>query len=194
MRSAPLSAVLIGQIVLFALIPVGVLAQTNDDYRRCLDDAKIDRQAAEAEIDAEYNDDLSDSYDQYAQDIEAVKRFSDEDDRRDALKEAKEEKREREKTAREERKDKRAEVREEYADARDECKDERDDDDDDDDDDNDNDDDDDDNDDDEFGECVSSGQCRSGQICSTERGDCLRACRDPNAPCPTVCAGHCIRR
>lgn len=42
-----------------------------------------------------------------------------------------------------------------------------------------------------LGLCTSSYQCPSGQRCSTERGDCQSACRNPGDICPAVCMGIC---
>lgn len=42
--------------------------------------------------------------------------------------------------------------------------------------------------------CMSSNQCPDGKRCSTERGDCRSACRNPGDICPTVCMGVCETR
>jgi hypothetical protein len=42
--------------------------------------------------------------------------------------------------------------------------------------------------------CLSSDQCRSGEYCTVETGDCLSPCDDPTQPCMAVCAGVCKAR
>lgn len=42
--------------------------------------------------------------------------------------------------------------------------------------------------------CSSSAECSGSQRCSTEIGECFRACEDPNVPCILLCVGRCIPR
>ena len=41
--------------------------------------------------------------------------------------------------------------------------------------------------------CTSSNDCASGELCSTERGDCFSNC-PPGQMCPAVCMGVCQKR
>lgn len=172
-------------VAAFALgvgVPVAFALQqqpewVDDEFRRCMADA-VDREMSQrVEALGSYADAQVHDLGNYRNDLQSAWQVRDEDDRRDALRDADRRYRDASRQTNRDYNDRIRDIRNESRQAQRDCRERH-------------------EDHEDFVEdlCFSSQDCRANQQCSTERGACDSACPPDAQNCIQVCAGTCERR
>lgn len=174
----PAVAFLVGIVAIPAALALSESYEmwVDEEYRSCVAEA-IDIELGE-KIDAQrgLNDRTIEDLEEYRSAIARAWEISDDRERRDEIRNADRELRDRTRDSKRVYSDAVRDLRRERSDRERACRDRR-------------------NEQKDFGKnmCLSTDDCRSGQICTTEQGECESACPPGSDFCTQVCAGTCVR-
>lgn len=166
---------------LVAAIPVALALQDppawiDEEFRQCMSDAIVEEMDQRIEADRTYSDGRIRDLESYRDDLRDAWQIADEDERRDRLRDADRAYRDASRETKRTYDQRIREIRSESRDAQRECRNAQ-------------------NRQERFVRdiCFSTLDCRSNQICTTERGVCDPSCPDGSERCTEQCAGTCER-